>query len=275
MYGRALRLDAQNRPRLALSLAGPNSDLLYASRDAGGWSFEAGDTSGNVGHWASLALDGSGTPHIAFLDATAHALRYATRSGPAWTVETVMEGLGDGCPNSIALDPAGQPFIAFHDVTPGDLRFARREGGVWTSEAVESAGIVGEFCSLAIDDQGRPHIGYYDRSNYRVRYATHGAVVSVDPSPAAPGVAIARLSPNPLREGGSLELVLRLDAPGAIEVEVLDPAGRRVAYRAAEAFPSGLATLRWDPGLRRAGLYFVRARSDRGGSRVVRLAALR
>ena len=185
---RSLRLDAQGVPHLALSLDSPNSDLLYASRDAGGWSFEAGDTSGSVGHAASLALDGSGVPHISYFDATAHALRYATRSGGQWTVETVVAPIGDWCPNSLALAPGGQPFIAFYDATAGDLRFARREAGVWSSGVVDSAGNVGDYCSLALDDQGRPHVGYYDTSDHIVRYATRSAVVSVDPPPAAPGV---------------------------------------------------------------------------------------
>lgn len=265
----ALRLDSQDRPHLAMGLASPNSDLLHAAREVAGWSVEAADTSGDVGHGPSLALDGSGEPHISYYDATAHALRYAFRADGEWTVETVATPGGDWCPNSLALAPGGQPFIAFQDVNAHDLRFARREAGVWTSELVDSAGFVGDYCSLAVDDQGRPHIGYYDTSNYRLRYATRSAVVGV--APVSPEAGFARLSPNPLRAGQAFDLVLRLEAPCMIEAELLDVTGRRMAAHAPVTLAAGVQTLRWNPGIRRAGLYFLRVRSDRGGRLGARL----
>lgn len=275
-YARSLRLDGSDRPHVALSLMLPNSDLLHAERDANGWSSEPCDTTGNVGFLASLALDASGEPHISYLDQSAQALRYAVRSGATWTVETVASPVGDAGYHALALAPGGEPFIAFHDPANADLRFARREEGVWSSEPVESAGSVGEFCSLALDGEGRPHIGYFDATNARVRYATRSAVVTgVTGGPAPGGSAIARLVPNPLPAGRPLDLVLRLPGPCVVGIELLDPAGRRVASRDAVALAAGLQTLRWDPGVSRAGLYFVRARFGSGEAAVARLVVLR
>ena len=274
---RSLRLDASGRPHVAMSLAIPNSDLLHAERGGAGWSQETCDTTGNTGFFASLVLDAAGEPHISYLDGSAHELRYAVRSGGTWTVETVAAPVGDACYNSLALAPDGEPFIAFHDAGSYDLRFARRDNGPWSSEPVETAGSVGEYCSLALDAGGRPHIGYLDGGNIRVRYATRSSVVvtGVGPAVAGHGWGIERLSPNPARVGEALELALRMADARSVTLELLDAGGRRIASRAVPGLGAGLQTLRWDPAVGRAGLYFLRARFGAGEGAVARLAILR
>jgi len=275
-YPSSLCLDGSGNPRLALSSSSPNSDMLYAERGAGGWSSVAVDTAGNTGLYASLALDPWGESHLSYHDRTTHALRYAARSGGTWTVETVVSPVGDGCDNSLVMGPDGEPYIAFRESDSGELRFARRSGGGWSSELVVAGSGVGLGCSLALDSQGRPHIAYYDGST-GIGYATRSSVVftGVGPAPAVHGWGIERLAPNPARPGEALELSLRMAEARSVELELLDATGRRVASRSVSGVGAGLQTLRWDPAVRRAGLYFLRARFGANESAVTRLAILR
>jgi hypothetical protein len=271
---RTLQLDASGRPHVTMYLLSSNSDLLYAKRGPGGWTVETVDTTGNVGAPASLVLDASGEPHIAYVEYTTHTLRYAERSGNGWTVVPVSPIPADAYV-SLALAPGGQPFIAFRDLNAADLRFARRDQGVWSSTAVDTAGNVGRNCSMTIDATGRPHIAYHDLTNHLLLYATRSSLVTgVEPGPAANGWGIDRLAPNPLPGRGAVDLTLRVEQPGTVGIELLDLAGRVVA-RTERALGAGLQTVRWDPGAPSAGLYFIRARFGPGESAVARLAILR
>jgi hypothetical protein len=51
--------------------------LKYAYQDDAGWHIETVDSEGNVGLYASLALDGGGYPHISYLDWSNGDLKYA------------------------------------------------------------------------------------------------------------------------------------------------------------------------------------------------------
>jgi hypothetical protein len=80
---------------------------------------------------------------------------------------------------------------------------------------------------------------------------------------AASGVSLAPPAPNPAR--GTVRLSLALPSAGGAQVEVLDPAGRRVRVLADGSHPAGTLSLAWDlrdaAGRRvRPGVYFVRAR---------------
>jgi hypothetical protein len=271
-----LRLDASGHPHVAIGGSFPNSDMLYAERGSGGWSSAGVDTTGNTGWQASLALDAAGEPHLCYFDLTAHALRYAVRSGGTWTVETVTAPIGDGGDNSLVLGPSGEPFIAYRESNAGELRFARRAGGVWGSELVVGGGSVGVSCSMALDAEGRPHIAYYDGNLVLIRYATRSSVLTgVGPAPTVSGWGIERLAPNPARPGEALELALRMAEAQAVALDLADPTGRRVASRTVANLGAGLQTLRWDPGVNRAGLYFLRARFGSGASASTPLIVLR
>ena len=102
------------------------------------------------------------------------------------------------------------------------------------------------------------------------------AVVGVPPAAARP-LRFRAPSPNPAR--GAVALVLDMPGPGSAEVEVLDPAGRRVRTIYRGQAPGGPLQLRWDgaddqgrPAA--AGLYFARARTAHGEART-RFARLR
>ena len=185
--------------------------------------------------------------------------------------------IGDASDNSLALGPGGEPFIAYRESNAGELRFARRGGGEWSSELVIGGGSsVGVSCSLALDAEGRPHVAYYDGNAVLIKYATRSSVlVGVGPVPPMSGWGIEQLAPNPARAGEPLELALRMAEARSVELELLDANGRRVATRSVSSLGAGLQTLRWDPAVSRAGLYFLRVRLGTGQSSVARLAILR
>jgi hypothetical protein len=269
-----LRLDASGNPHVALLDSYPNSDMFYAERGPGGWSPVGVDTTGNTG-FASLALDAAGEPHLSYLDRSDHALRYAERNGSTWTVETVAAPVGDECDNALALGPGGEPFIAYRESNAGELRFARRDGGQWSSEFVTAGSSAGLSCSMALDAAGRPHIAYYESSVPVIRYATRSPVLGVGPIPTVSGWGIERVSPNPARAGEAFDVALRMAQAQGVALELVDPSGRRVASTASPSLGAGLQTLRWDPGVSRAGLYFLRATFASGTSASTPLIILR
>ena len=138
---------------------------------------ETVDDGGNVGQFASLAVDPQGDPFLSYWDDSygVSNLRMASRVGGVWTSELVDSAGSVGQYTSIALDAQGDPRISYYDVTHGDLKYAFRSGAQWFFETVDVVGDVGRFTSLAIDAQGNAHISYYDATNGDLKYASRGA----------------------------------------------------------------------------------------------------
>ncbi len=78
----------------------------------------------DTGRDTSLALDGSGHPHISFYRSGTGGLGYAHWTGSAWDIETVMSGWGVGQYTSLALDALGHPHVSFYDGDWRALRYA-------------------------------------------------------------------------------------------------------------------------------------------------------
>jgi hypothetical protein len=74
----------------------------------------------------SLALDRTGTPHLAVFAITSglnFQLHYLTRQGGVWVLQEVDTGVGTGGYPSIGLTPAGTPRISYYDLHNNDLKF--------------------------------------------------------------------------------------------------------------------------------------------------------
>ncbi|MDW8064406.1 MAG: carboxypeptidase regulatory-like domain-containing protein, partial [Anaerolineae bacterium] len=79
----------------------------------------------------SLALDGTGNPHISYYDASNGALKYARWTGSGWEIQKVDAGGDVGQYTSLALDSAGNPHISYYDASNGALKYAHWTGSGW------------------------------------------------------------------------------------------------------------------------------------------------
>lgn len=145
--------------------------VAAASSPAFSWDITTVDGPGDVGAYASIALDPLGQPGISYCDAGNDDLKFARLAGGSWQVETVDATGRTGWYTSLAFDQAGFPRIAYWDLTNSALRYARWTVSAWTKETVDNAAYVGQCCSLALDGSGNPSISYYDYTNGDLKFA--------------------------------------------------------------------------------------------------------
>jgi hypothetical protein len=122
----------------------------------------------------SIAVDGAGNPHIAYMDGTHRRLKYVYRKGDNWEREVVdqLVGRGDNIDRvSLMLDSRNRPHIAYYDSGLGELKYATRTDNGWQTEVVDNGGNVGMYPSLCFTKSDEPHISYYDVSNGVLRVA--------------------------------------------------------------------------------------------------------
>jgi hypothetical protein len=137
------------------------------------WEIFTIDGPGDVGAYASIALDPLQNPGISYCASGTDDLKFARFDGTGWHVEVVDATNRTGWYTSLAFDANGDPRIAYWDLTNSALRFARWTGGSWTKETVDNTAYVGQCCSLALDAYGHPAISYYDYTNGDLKYARH------------------------------------------------------------------------------------------------------
>ena len=109
--------------------------LIYGVKDAGLWTFEV---VAEPGVSSSLALDGSGTPQLAYF--TGEHLGYAVRGAAGWVTEPVDESSDAiGHYPTLTLDRDGTPYTAYLR-WPADtsaVKVARKLSGTWSTEIVD------------------------------------------------------------------------------------------------------------------------------------------
>ncbi len=135
------------------------------------WAVTTVDGPGDVGAYASIALDPAGSPGISYCASATDDLKYAHLSSGTWLTETVDATGRTGWYTSLAFDAGGHPCIAYWDLTNSALRYARWTGSAWNKETVDNSAYVGQTCSLALDSLDQPAISYYDYTNGDLRYA--------------------------------------------------------------------------------------------------------
>lgn len=175
----ALAVDATGKRHVAY-YAGGADDLRYATCALGcslaaNWQRATVDQTGDVGVYASLALDRDGAPHVSYFDAGAMRLKYATcRSGCAtagnWRSLIVDPAGASRGWTSIAVDGFGRVHVAHQGER--HLKYATCVIGCtepfnWQAAETEIRSDSRSSTDLAVDGGGR------------VGIATAGAVVEL------------------------------------------------------------------------------------------------
>ncbi len=121
----------------------------------------------------ALALDGDGTPAIAFLfeDVSEGFVKFAS-AFDGWEAKTIIEGYFYG-PLDLAFDPDGRPNIVYHDHQDssfqqnlGDLTYAVRTTLGWQVAAVVDDGHDGWDSTIAIAGDGVVRAAGVDPSQF-------------------------------------------------------------------------------------------------------------
>jgi len=136
------------------------------------WTIQALDSTGDVGEHSSIAVDSSGSVHIAYRDSDHYRVKYATNSSGTWVVETPPEAHAnsEGEYISIALDTSKGVHIShsgggsgYPACIPGYLFYTRKIEDSWLASEPFSAG-TDKYTSIAVDTSDNVHISYRSSS---------------------------------------------------------------------------------------------------------------
>ncbi len=154
--------------------------LKYAHWDGSEWQIAFVETTESVYGMTSIALDGSGNPHIAFDKGIWYGeqLWHAWWDGANWQQEGIDSLPYDGNVgewNSLAFDTVGYPNIAYTYYTNDGncyLKHAYKDASGWHTQVADS--LIGDefkYISMALDNSNHPHISFYDWNVYDLKYA--------------------------------------------------------------------------------------------------------
>jgi hypothetical protein len=123
----------------------------------------------DLGEFASLALDPSEQPYLAFYHVTTGQPRVARPQNGSWLqlgqMEPYQPTMNAGLYTSLAIGSDGGPRVAYYDEAETALKFARWDGSSWLTEYVDYAADVGRHASLGLDPLADdPRIAYYDET---------------------------------------------------------------------------------------------------------------
>jgi hypothetical protein len=180
-------------------------NLAIARQAGGAWSTmvldgeAAGADNGDKGIGATLAIDGAGDWHLAYVDGYDEAVRYVrvaqgtTPSAP----EIVDDGLGIegdkfadgqhivGDDANIFVTPSGEVHISYQDATAGTLRHAvgspSADGHSWLLKEIEQGDRFGGAFSRLLEVEGKLMIANWWRVGGRNDLGTVGDVAIVSP----------------------------------------------------------------------------------------------
>lgn len=135
------------------------------------------DSTGTVGHYTSVTVDGNNFPVVSYYDATAGKLKVLHCGNSACTAgnSIVKPDLGssNGVQSSVKLNAAGRPVVAYFDFTNTSLKLLTCGNANCTAgntiTTVDSAGDVGRYPSMQLDSSGFPAISYLDGTNGKLK----------------------------------------------------------------------------------------------------------
>ncbi len=194
MTDRSMRFDGGGIPHIAFG-----GDHLYYARWYSNtdrrWMVKTVDSGLDVGRYASLALDSSGNPRIAYYDAANGDLKfaYSNNGGYNWIAPMTVATLG---PQPVA----GPDTIEYALAQQAAQRVQPDSKGIYgfqeSPDAVLETG-VGGYTSIATDAQNRVHLSYYDWNQGKLMYASWDGVTwtiqTVDGDPST-GLDVGKFS---------------------------------------------------------------------------------
>ena len=147
------------------------ANLIVVRFEGGATTSEVVDEDGDVGEYASVAVDDLDRAHLAYLDRTDGALRHAYSDAPdEWTFEVVAD---DAIARHVSIatfenSAVAVSFVAESD--PAEIRFARRLRFGWDVEAVAAGDATSS--SLAFAPGGAPVVAYVSGGDLHVAVRT-------------------------------------------------------------------------------------------------------
>ena len=147
----------------------------HAVLTAGAWDISTVATGYFYGP-LDIAVDQSGTPHIAWHNHDQEDEAYAVLSDGQWATQIVHHDGHDGWDNSLALDSAGRPHTASIDPSQfgsqSGVEYATFDGSSWQVEEVGSGPTPYEFgTAIVVDSLDRPHVAWYENAGKDLKYA--------------------------------------------------------------------------------------------------------
>lgn len=136
---------------------------VVAAQSNSSWQIETvnGGAAGDVGGYAALAVDASGSLHVAYYDYSHHALLYSFRAkGEKKWYSTQVEGKSAGTYVSLAVDNAGEPHLAYNSPFEDGLHYATWNGRKWNRQIIDPEH-TNYYTSIRLDKDGHPRISYY------------------------------------------------------------------------------------------------------------------
>jgi hypothetical protein len=245
----SLKVDSTGAAHIAYYGFVMADNLMYAVRVGSGtgncgvanFRCSSIDSGGGIGHYPSLALDGSDQPRIAYYDSDNGGLWYAQPSasgncgpGSTWDCYAISTSSDVGRHASLDVDSANIPHIASYDATSGKLVYAVQVGsegncgylGSWQCDEIATMGTLPRTrdVSLAVDPAGLPIIAY--SWYYGAQFTTRG--FGWARPAAALGLQSGDCGPEQLWQCERIDGAFRGD------------------YSAIAVHPSGLATAAYD-----------------------------
>ncbi len=180
----SLKFDSSGAAHIAYRRYNSTGYLRYATRVGGGagncggnnYQCDTIDSGSGVGHYPSLALDGSGQPRIAY-DGGSNDLMYAYQDGGYWTIREILPtNSGQYASLDVDVNNGDLPHIAHYDANNGKLGYAVYVGSngncglsssstklEWQCDEIDSMGTNSHTrdVSLAVDKAGFPIVAYH------------------------------------------------------------------------------------------------------------------
>ena len=170
-FGTGIALDSQDRPHVVW-FDDSDKDLKDAVKDGGVWNISTIDSEGDVGRFASLALDKQGNPIISYYeqltDSTGY-IKFARWDGSKWDIQRIdklekvfLGFFGARKTSSLVLDKDDNPIVAYSDEQV--IKLAWWDGSRWNLETALTAedSPLGQQVSLVLDNAGVLHLTFAD-----------------------------------------------------------------------------------------------------------------